>query len=308
VNAELAGLLREAGATLTGDWRDLIVLQNYTPLPMAHDPRGGAWEGKNGFNLAVLANGTPTWYCKCRTAGDAVLARETAIRERLAGTREHGLSVPTARGASSHRIAVQVGPFVNAVNYGRIIPKLSTQDFAALLTTTATGAAALATLALRDARDLLSPPAHVNLAGGVTAPARPQHGDLWWRNLLYAPHQLTALDFERYGTIWVPLFDDLHLIFTSLALRTPTGTTGALATLRSSTADAVACRSLLAARAHAESLDTPQQNAVLVYYLEKMVADLRTVAGDDRFAAPYVADLALARELLAAGTTNLLSA
>jgi len=319
VNAELAGLLRETGVTVSPDWRDVIVVQNYAPIPMAHDPRAGRWAGKNGFNLVVLSNGTPAWYCKCRTAGDAVLERETAIRSRLAGTRPGALSVPPARIASSHRIAVQAGPFVDATNFGRVLAGLSTTGFADLLRRTARGAADLASLALRDAADLLHPPATVNLradapepltavlAAAGELPARPQHGDLWWRNLLVAHGELWALDFERYGTLWVPLFDDIHLVWTSLSLRDATAAC-TLERIRSSGPDARACRALLLERAAAEQLTAAQLDGVLVFYLLTMAADLRTVAGDDRFAAPYLADLGHAATLLAAGKTNLLSA
>jgi hypothetical protein len=339
VNGELAALLRDAGVTATPDWRDVIVVQNYAPIPMAHDPRGGAWAGKNGFNLVVLSAGTPAWYCKCRTAGDAVLERETAIRSRLAGTRPGGLSVPPARLASSHRITVQAGPFVRATNFGRAIPELSTTAFADLLCATANGAAALATIALDNAADLLNPPPHVDLpsaaaevlgtiffsasplaalaaaeplaaalAAAGELPPRPQHGDLWWRNLLVENGAIWALDFERYGTLWVPLFDDLHLVWTSLPLRGPTTNSCTLERIRSSDNDARACRALIHERATAEHLTSAQLDGVLVFYLLKMAADLRTVAGDDRFAAPWLADLTHAATLLAAGERGLLSA
>ena len=99
MNPELLQLLAEAGIERRLTWRDIVVLQNYGPVPVPPE-----WAGirnlERGLNFLILDGTRPTHFCKCRSAGNADLNRETIIRKSLAAV-DAGLCVPSVESAAS---------------------------------------------------------------------------------------------------------------------------------------------------------------------------------------------------------------
>ena len=327
-------LLVEAGVAGGFGWRDVVVRHSYAPVPQLVAATATE-EWYRGFNIVVLSRGMPTYFCKCRPAGDVVLERETRLRTCLAGTRPDGLSVPPARVASSNRIAVQVGPFLRGVHYGRIVIGQSPGAYVKTLRGILGGAAELSGLALRNCPGvrphspaiLVSEAASESLAdvarldalepdllAALTAAVRdagevppiPQHGDFWWQNVLMAEDRYWAIDFDAFGDVQVPLYDDLTMMCTTLRLRPGTGETG-FERLLADRFEALACRELLTERASASGLAPSQLDGVLVYHLAHMASTVNRRGGRIH-GAPHVAAVRRAAELLASGKRGLLSA
>ncbi len=334
MNQELVRLLAEAGVPEDTGWRDLAVLFNYAPVP-APAVRSDPLMWYRGFNLAVLSRGVPTHFVKCRPADDAVLERETRVRSCLAGDRRTGLSVAPVRVARSDRMAVQVSPFLRGPHYGRIAPSQSSEAYLQTLRAVLDGAAELARLAQRDCPTVgptsativladtiaasleevrafapLDADQHAALAAAVaqagSVPARAQHGDFWWQNLLQVDGHWWAIDFDGYGEGCVVLFDDLTMACTTMALRAPGGIEGPVRLL-SDDPEARACRALLAERAAAEGVAPSQLDGLLAFYVVHMAATVRRRNAGPMFSAPHVAAVRHVARRLAAGRRDLLS-
>jgi hypothetical protein len=129
--------------------------------------------------------------------------------------------------------------------------------------------------------------------------AAPQHGDLWWQNMIAVKGELWAIDFDSYGTIRVPLFDDFTLTLTTLGLRSG-GVVEGLEALLSGSNEAAACRQLLADQARAGQVPAAHLNGLLVYYLVTITATILR-RGGVRFATPYLKAVHRAAGVLASG-------
>jgi hypothetical protein len=326
MKSEIVRLLREAGVEGALDWRDILVTHAIAPVPSIKTATNHtAWT--RGFNLTLLSNGQPEHFVKCRPAGDPVLAWDTAIRSCLAGRRPESVSVASVRQVTSDRITIQVSEFLRGPHSGRIVGSQTTADYLATLDKALMGASLLADLALR-AGLLPAEPSSINLAdagsdaladvaslGGLgdhergaleaalvaagEVPTRPQHGDYWWQNLLTVEGDLWAIDFDSYGDIRIPLFDDLTLALTTMGLRAGDNVQG-LERLLSTSEEAQGCRELLTRRAALEGLAESQLNGVFVYYLIFMAWTVHRRGGIG-FATPHVAVARRAAEHLANG-------
>jgi len=332
VNREVARLLSEAGVSTRVGWQDVIVVQNYAPVP---PPAGfSAVESWNrGFNLVVLDRGAPKHFCKCRPAGNAAMEREVKARMCLQHGGTGGLSVPPARNATGDRIMVQASPFVRGSHYGRVAPKQSADDYLETVRRMMSGLGELADIAqssgfactedsqsialaeaskeslehvagvMRLEGELLEALSHaLEEAGRV--PARPQHGDFWWRNLLLADRRIWAIDFEHYGLIQVPLYDDLTLLAATAGLRSGHGHDG-LEALAGPGVELLGCREALTSRAFSEGLGSSQLDGAVAYYAVHMSSSVHRRAGPT-YAAPHLANVRYIAERLAAGDRHLL--
>jgi hypothetical protein len=146
--------------------------------------------------------------------------------------------------------------------------------------------------------------ADVVARAGAVAPL-PQHGDFWFQNLLLVDDDVWVIDFEEFGQIQVPLYDDLTLILATLAVRSGGGVQG-LRTMISADAEAVACRELIRDRAAAEGIDPTQMDSMLFFYLARMAAQIYRRGGDD-FGRPHLEALRYATELFVAGRHDFLA-
>jgi hypothetical protein len=306
VNREIERLLTEAGVTEPFGWRDIVIRQNYSTI--ATPPGGSTGRAMSlGFNVNVLSRGAPAFFAKCRSASEPELARSTAIRNCLAGDRPGGLSVSPAGIASSDRITVQVSRFLSGPNLKEVVLRESSAAYLGLLRTVLRGSAELSRTAMSEP-GLLEPfPATLSLAAvasrvvddaarlavldaaehsALTAavlasgdmPARPQHGDLWWANLLMVDGRVWVLDFDSYGEIRVPLFDDLTFMLGTLGLRAGT-LAGGVELFTSDHPDAREYQALLLERAEADGLNAGQVDGVIAYYLAHMAFDVHRAPG-----------------------------
>ncbi len=333
MNEEIARLLAEAGVSTRVAWRDVIVLQNFAPAPPPAICHEVSWWHR-GFNFVVLDGRAPRYFCKCRAVGNVALERETRARAMLSRSRAGALSVPPARGATSERLAIQASPFLAGSNYGRIAPGQSREDFLDRARTILEGAAELADsarsgflsaagesasisfeTAARDDLDfleahrLLEPELLEALAEGLreagNAPARPQHGDLWWNNLLIADDRIWLIDFEAYGVFQVPLYDDLTLLSSLLGLRQ--AEPGAeLEALLAPNAESHGCREILRARALADGLDASQLDGALAFHAITRACAVQR-SGGARYAVPHLANLRFVARRMARGQRGLLA-
>lgn len=327
MNREIARLLTEAGVTEPFGWEDVVIRQNYSTAPTP--PSSSADSALNlGFNISVLSHGSPAFFAKCRDAGEPELARSTAIRNRLAGERPEGLSVSPAGIASSERMTVQVSRFLRGPNLREIVLDQSSAEYLELLRLVLRGNANLSRLAMSSPGLLDRFPARLSLAAVastvvddaarvaalntaerealtaavVTAgdlPARAQHGDLWWANLLMIDGSVWVLDFDIYGEIRVPLFDDLTFMLGTLGLRAGS-LAGGVEFFSSDQADARDCQALLRERAVADGVEARQTDGVIAYYLARMAFDVHRRSGDV-YGAPHADALRFAARRLAAG-------
>ena len=334
MNDELRRLLAEAGVAGEFDWRDIVVRHNNAPVPQLV-PATATEPWHRGFNLVVLSRGVPTFFCKCRPGGDPVLARETHLRTYLAGARCGGLRVPPARVASSSRIAVQVSPFLRGVHYGRIVTRQSPGAYVKTLRGILEGAAELWNIAqLGSGGGVRSPSASIVLQAAAResladlatlesfepellaalgaavreageVPSLPQHGDFWWQNVLMAEGHYWAIDFDAFGEVHVPLYDDLTMMCSTLVLRPGAGNTG-FERLLTDTVEARGCRVVLAEHASSSGLTPSQLDGVLAYQLVHMASSVKRRGGPVH-AAPHLAAVRRAARLLASGERGLLS-
>jgi hypothetical protein len=327
VNREIAQLLADAGVTGAFGWQDIVIRQNYAMVPA---PLGGTdLASMNlGFNLNVLSDGSPAFVAKCRDAGEPELARSTAIRNFLAGDRPAGLSVSPAGIASSDRMTVQVSRFLPGTNLGDVVLRQSSADYLALLRTVLCGNAELSRIAMSKP-DLLEPrPAtfslsttasavvddaaqlagldasehsslRVALLASGTMASRPQHGDFWPPNLLMADGCVWVLDFDSYGEVRVPLFDDITFMLGTLGWRAESLAKG-VEHFASDHAEARACRSLLVERAKADGLSEAQIEGVIVYYLAQMAVEVHRRSGTV-YGGPHIDALRFAAQRLNTG-------
>ena len=327
MNAGLVALLRSAGISEPIDWARVTVLYNYAPVPPP-EVAGDMQRWNRGFNLVVSAGGGPRYFVKCRPCDDPVLAWDTEIRSVLAGHRPDSISVAWAKTASEGPLTIQVSPFILGGHYGTIVTRQDSEAYIATLRRILTGMRALASLAVQGCPRLLqgSPELVVadEIADGIdsvarileldsvqrtaladavaavgSVPAAPQHGDLWWQNVSGAKGEFWAIDFDSYGTIRVPMFDDFTLTLTTLALRAGGGVEG-LELLMSDSEEASSCRKLLADQARAGHLPVAHLNGLLVYWLTMMAATVLR-RGGIRFATPHLATVRRAAEIVAAG-------
>ena len=331
MNRELLTLLRDVGITTRLEWDDVVTVYNYAPVPVAS--RASVTGYNRGFNLAVLAGAVPTHFVKCRPAHDPTLIRESRIRTVLSQKQPSGIAVGSVNVASSSRLSIQASAFLRGPHYGDVIQRMPGDEYVNSLGGVLEGIFDVASAALRDLPEFTHHPASLNLtevadeplalvsdlaslsdsersalaravahAGAV--PPRPQHGDFWWQNLILADGTLWVIDFDSYGQISVPLFDDVTMLLTTMGVRTGS-VTKALQHLESSHPEAVSCRALLDRCARTQGVASHQLNGLLVYYLAHMAATVHRRGGRG-FSAPHVAAVRFAAERLAADEGSLL--
>jgi hypothetical protein len=228
---------------------------------------------------------------------------------------------------------MQVSPFVRGSHYGRIAPSQSTDAYLETVRTILEGAGELADFAQSrnmswtedapsidlgasaieylkhlapliplDAEQFDALSTAMSEAGAV--PCRPQHGDLWCRNLLLSDGQIWAIDLEDYGRVRVPLYDDLTLLSSTAGLR-PGHPGGDLERLAGSNAEPLACRRILTSRAFAEGLDASQLDGVLAYYVVHRAYTVHRRAGP-LHSGPHLANVGYVAKRLANGERLLL--
>lgn len=318
-------LLADAGVPQKVSWQDVV-------LSLAPSPSGDAYSDDDdwdrGFNLVVLDGGVPEYYCKFRPTGDPGIQRETRVRQYLRRGTPGDLSVPDVHTASSGAIDVQVSPFIRGSHYGRIAPMQSLDDYLQTVRSVLAGASRLsdvaqetglileagtASVGLADSAaehlDYLAPlldlsagsldALHQALTAAGEVPSRPQHGDLWWRNLLVDGDSVWVIDLEDYGTLQVPLYDDLTLLSSTIVLHAGSSF-GEMEYLFGDSTESRSCRDLVTARAEAEGLKGKQLIGVLAYYVIHRASVVHRRSGQP-YADPHIANVRFVADSLAEG-------
>jgi predicted trehalose synthase len=167
---------------------------------------------------------------------------------------------------------------------------------------------------------LLAPEQAAVLRATVAAAGRlrrvPQHGDLWPMNVLRYDGRWLLLDFEIFGRIQVPLYDAFHLVRSCWAmrqgwlqrtvhrLRSPTTSTTApnwVACLRSSASDPY--RQTLAWARARHGLTNTDAVGALAFYMVDVAARIYLRRVRMEYVEPYLSDLCVLADTLAAGET-----
>ncbi|MDT8369752.1 MAG: hypothetical protein RQ745_11130 [Longimicrobiales bacterium] len=329
MNRRLRELLREAGVEGPIRSDEIVMLHNNAPVPTGLiDSPWARWPW--GFNFIVLHRGRARWFCKCRAASDPGLRREADVAERLGSVRTASIRVPAVRYVTSGRFALQVAEFLDGVPLDRRISGRDPRKLRARVDLVLSGLAELLTGYLRDlsspggevvveddaaptlqsvitrlaldtdSRDALKDA--LSRAGRVRA--TPQHSDLWTSNVLEVHGVPWVIDFETFGDVRVPLYDDLTLVSSTLDqwLGEDPGVPHSLFREGPVVRDFI---DLLAARAAKAGLDPGQLDGILVFQLVRRSFDVagapgRTDAGRHDEAVRSVA------KRLATGRTGLL--
>lgn len=243
--ARLLGTLDLEGVGIPR-WSDVVTLDGGARLPVVLPIRGNyLWNW--GFNALVLdRRGAPRYFCKCRPPSPEV-QRTTRLRVLLSHDPVVRGIVPLTWSGGDAHVHLDVSPFLPGRLYDVVLPSLGRAAWGTTLVAILDANDRLARRAPEVMPELAGAPrvgfraeaesrldrlAAVGFAAGDVAllgalldaggdvPARPQHVDLWARNVIEGEAgQWCVLDFDIYGDVRVPLYDACHLVCTSTARR-----------------------------------------------------------------------------------------
>lgn len=244
MKSKLAPLFEAAGlATEVKDWRNLILLHNGARIPPLL-PFNGDFVWNWGFKLLILGpDGTPTHFAKCRASAPGVIS---ATRLRLLLSRDPLCAdvVPMTWAAQHQGLHIEISRYLPGRMYDAILPELTNNAWRESMRQIVEAAnrvshrvpavlerdgqmqngrfdfriesmralACLREVGFSDADIALL--ASIFEAGGTTE-RRPQHGDLWARNIVRFDQHWWLLDFDLFGQVQAPLYDACHLVCTS---------------------------------------------------------------------------------------------
>lgn len=328
----MSELLSQAGVSREVGWHDIIVVQSFRSSAVG--AASALQSNFGGFNFVIVNRRKPEFFVKCRAAGNAALARETKVQSCLARSRPGNFLVPSVRAAESHRLVLQVSPFVQGSHYGRIVSKQSTEDYLATLRSILFGVADLSSFAQDNCPEIaigesplelhssaeesleyvarhaplddpLTQALSTTLSRTGPVPGRPQHGDLWYQNVLVTERSLWGIDWEHYASVRCPLYDDVALTRSTFQLRSRYRN-GGIQGLLGPDPEAVACRRLLMARAESEGIDTGKIDGILAYSLLRWAATVNRRAGPSH-GRRHLADVQYVARQFAEGRRGLLA-
>jgi len=342
MTSAFASLLEQAGfdTNARGFWQRVVMVHNWGMLPAEQLDEGDVMATR-GFNALVLdRSGVPTHFCKCRPPTEAWI-RQTALYARMSAVPALRRMIPRARDVSSRDLHMSITTYVPGRLLVLRVPWMRRRTLAATLReileemdTISRHAAvidpeddAYVDLAAKAAwafdaipSSLLAPEKAAVLRATVAA-ARglrrvPQHGDLWPMNVIRYDGRWLLLDFEIFGRIQVPLYDAFHLVRSCWALRqgwlhrtvnwlrNPTASTSApnwIACLRSSSCDPY--RQTLAWARARHGLTSTEAVGALAFYSIDVAARMYLRRLQMDWVEPYLSDLRVLADLLAAGET-----
>jgi hypothetical protein len=335
MNASLARMLERTGVRPAGhpeaSWTTIIMADSVGGLPVT-DRAEGDFLWNRGFNLFVLDQGRPCYFCKVRPA-TAFWMHEGSVCERLAADAVLGAIVPETRRACEAGIHLQASRYVSGDVFERLVPKLRLrplrQSLVAILDSAATlsrHAARImpellgdratiqlcdaATDALDDLRTLGAPASHIAalkrvLADSAPVPRAIQHGDLWPRNIVKQGRHYWILDYESFAAVQVPLYDAAHLLRTCWAIRTTVrGVARPLTHLfTANDAEPRMFRELLRNAAVAAGLGPSDALAALAFYAVASVSRLYRRQVPDAYLRQFVYETAQFARMLASDPT-----
>lgn len=321
MNKELTRLIRAVGINEPLEWGQVVVLQNFAPIPVS-PRRVGSRASKRGFNFVILKEGRPGYFCKSRPVDHGSLERESRLVRQLAELGSERVCVPMARYASSDRMSLQAGDFVDGIPYSRVVGAESIRtylrtvheivdwlaaavqevraDYDDVARSIGVAAEASSSVAQLRARLTLEPMEWEGLESALRSagrvPSLPQHGDLWAENILIDEGRAWVIDFDTFGELHVPLYDEFTLLCSTLDIRlgSPEGSDCAL--LRSDKAVSK-CLELVQERALQLGLEPCQLDGLLVFHLVHRAARIARRAGPTHGRRHDHALLSVARRL-----------
>lgn len=269
LNEALGALLETLASRLdsgAADWAEVMLGQNYGPVPV--QPEAAAATGR-GFNLLLLgADGRPRHFARCRPGVDLALLEETALLGRLRADPRGRGHVVHAVADSNDSMTVQLAPFASGellTQYIRSVPPdaasgviIEVLQAAARLGEIADGdGGALSVDLMEEGAALLDACARAGLeapradrlaavlrAAGTVRSAC-QHGDLWCANVLRVGERWVLIDLEHFGKHHVPLVDALQITRSAAELRWLPGPESWIARLAGQSEQAAFCRAVL---------------------------------------------------------------
>jgi hypothetical protein len=322
----IADLLRADGDTRTPRWDDLLVQRNSAPLPTPYPGADTMWN--RGFDFLLLDGGTPTHYCRCRSAGDARARRASEIRARLSKSPELARLVPPSHFVVADDRLVEITRYIGGRLLNGEIPGLhhdllardARKVLAANRLITRQGERIIASLRdprpvvplLGEARAALSFVADAGLgearvealrgalASAGTVPPRSQHGDLWPANVLRCGDDFVIVDFEVFGEVRVPLFDVFHFL-RHCVMQRDRHSRPLLDILQGGGPDATLFGTIVAEESVLDGLSAIQGGGAFVYYLTVMAASIRGRKGPEAYWGPIWRCLERCADRLAEG-------
>ncbi len=251
MNPHLTELLAEVGIEETGDagfWRRVLVVRATGAIPgTLADPEAFTW---HGFHLVVLdERGRPVERIKCRSPLDEGFEWECRTMAALGNEPRLRGIVPRTATAASDRVRIHRTPQIEGEPFrsmrGPDDAKRWRQEARDVLQRVRRIVEVGEELGLERPRrhpvapvDRLAPALRVLSGRGLppraaealrvqlheaSLPLRVQFGDLWPGNLLRVGEGWCFLDFERFAAVDLPLFDALHLIWSSGPTRSTPG-------------------------------------------------------------------------------------
>jgi len=342
MTSNFAALLEQAGFDTAerGFWQRVVMVHNWGMLP-AEQLHEGDVMATRGFNALVLdRSGVPTHFCKCRPPTKAWI-RQTALYARMSRVPALRRIIPRARDVSSRDLHMSITTYVPGRLLASRVPWMRRTTLGATLREILEQMETIAQYA--DAIDLeedshvdlaanaawafdaipsslLAAEKAAVLRATVAAAGRlrrvPQHGDLWPMNVLRYDGRWLLLDFEIFGRIQVPLYDAFHLVRSCWAMRqgwlqrtvhrmrNPAASRWApnwIACLRSSSSDPY--RHTLAWARARHGLTNTEAVGALAFYLIDVAARMYLRRLPMEYVEPYLRDLGVLAECLAAGET-----
>lgn len=322
------GVGSDSDARLRRPWTTFLIHKNLGAVPTTDMPSGKFYWNRGFLVLLIDEHGRPTHVCKVRPEAEASTRHESLVMARLSTDVEVGLFVPPAYWGSIPGIQILVTPFVPGGSYHERLGKLSLGAWSSDMEEILTISDQISRRAAEIVPELFGGVRHVNLLEaakpalsslatlGIEAvrlerlvgclssvPATEailQHGDLWPGNLLYNDGHWTLLDFEAFGNVTAPLFDALHLLRTSMALREGGSTQVPwVRQLQSANIEVAACRRLLAAAVKRAHINPSLASACLVFYLATFTHRCKLVHLSPREMELLFAEIRAAADLLA---------
>jgi hypothetical protein len=333
LRALLPALEAAARRTLPPEDLDAAIVHNAGAIPPVRSAARGA-SGEPGFNVLLAVRGRPTYYCKCRPAGDPPLAHEGAIGKILSrepSTAAHVaashlertgvmdvLVVRRLRGRPYHELLVKQNDaaWLSSVELViGLVERMAACVAAAMPALRGPAALSIAdegrwALSALEAEQSLAPhrvdalAATLVQAGEVTPQL--QHGDLWPPNVIVDGMSWYILDLELFGRIRVPLYDLLHMLHVCSDVRRSEAVDRRAwveRLLDDDPAEAGA-RDLIRRAAHQQGLSASSAFGALVYYVVDVAARVRARGAWSADWREYLAEAARLADLIIDGAAT----
>jgi hypothetical protein len=304
VNAELRNLLRQAGipeANASDSWSRALMVHIHGLLPVPANSR--AAPGEQGFHLLLIdGKGRVVHRVKCRGKADEGFRRECEALVLLGKDQNVGDIMPRVKVATSPRLRIHVSAELPGESFDSILRRQDAKEWqkaASEILSIVHRIGRRSTEVLPWLRDIgpsvrlldaLEPRlqqlrsdgmagdlvrAIRRAIGDIEVPCHAQHGDLWPGNVISRGTEgWWVIDYERFGDVRFPLYDQFLLVWTSGQIARRYGRTWRrfLRTPLKANLWENACQQLLRCEAQRYDLSDDQVAALLLAALVELTA------------------------------------